>query len=179
MIRTGQFDVEVATAAVAVIASRVPNVTVHTVCKLLYFAEKMHLERYGRQFLKDTFVALDYGPVPSRTYDLIKSARGEGRHHQISEGDAALFSDRVEVRGSAVSVRREPDLEDLSVSAIKCLNDTIQRYGGWDFDALTEESHDKAWHTTRERWINGPMSLEDIARTLPDASLLVPHLTRG
>ena len=36
--------------------------------KILYFAQKEHLVKYGRGVIDDTFHALQYGPVPSFIY---------------------------------------------------------------------------------------------------------------
>ena len=177
-ISTRQFDVEAATAAVAYMATRLPRLTVHQACKLLYLAEKQHIERYGRLFLKDDFIAMPYGPVPSRVYDLMKAARGEGRHHQVTQEDVDYFAERLVVHGNSIAARCEPDLGELSESAIKCLEDVIMRYGDWDFEARTEVSHDAAWQATWDKWQNGIMSLEDIVHSLPDSAALLAHFSR-
>ncbi len=38
--------------------------------KLVYFADRYHLRRYGRPVIGDEYLAMNYGPVPSGTKDL-------------------------------------------------------------------------------------------------------------
>jgi hypothetical protein len=56
------------------IAARVKNPTLHTVFKIMYFADKLHLSNYGRFITGDTYYAMEYGPVPSAAYDMTKDA---------------------------------------------------------------------------------------------------------
>ena len=39
--------------------------------KLLYFADKYHLLKYGRQISGDSYFALPYGPIPSGALDIL------------------------------------------------------------------------------------------------------------
>lgn len=38
--------------------------------KLIYFADRYHLRRYGRPVIGDEYLAMEYGPVPSGTKDI-------------------------------------------------------------------------------------------------------------
>ena len=49
------------------------TVDMHKVFKILYFADKEHLLRFGRPVIGDVYIALKHGPVPSRLYDWIYS----------------------------------------------------------------------------------------------------------
>jgi uncharacterized phage-associated protein len=42
--------------------------------KLLFFAERYHLRKYGRPITNDEYFAMDYGPVPSGAKDLAESS---------------------------------------------------------------------------------------------------------
>ena len=44
----------------------------HELFKILYFAEKKHIAKYGSPILGDRFVAMKYGPVPSFIFDFLK-----------------------------------------------------------------------------------------------------------
>ena len=50
---------------------------IHRISKVLYFADQKHLTRYGRPIVGDTFIAMENGPVPSQTYDMVKAVRGD------------------------------------------------------------------------------------------------------
>jgi uncharacterized phage-associated protein len=69
------YDPKAALSAVLYVASRIPDPTFHKVATVLYFADRKHLERYGRLIFGDSYVATKHGPVPSGVYDLLKSAR--------------------------------------------------------------------------------------------------------
>ena len=56
--------------------------------KILYFAERQHYATYGKHLVKDTFCALERGPVPSFLYDAVKVATnsaidGSGRRRNF------------------------------------------------------------------------------------------------
>lgn len=40
------------------------------VIKLIWFSDRAHLRQYGRPILMDRYLAMKYGPVPSKTKDL-------------------------------------------------------------------------------------------------------------
>ena len=54
------------------LANEQPGIGAFHVSKVLYYADKEHLNRYGRPVLGDTYIRMEFGPVPSKTYDLIK-----------------------------------------------------------------------------------------------------------
>ncbi len=41
--------------------------------KLVYFADRYHLRKYGRMITNDNYLAMDHGPVPSTTKDIAQS----------------------------------------------------------------------------------------------------------
>ena len=67
-----QFDEKKGVEALTYVASQWPGVTAFYASKVLFFAEKAHLNTYGRPIVADTFIAMPSGPVPSTLYDFIK-----------------------------------------------------------------------------------------------------------
>ena len=49
----------------------------HKLCKILYFADQRHLSQYGRSITGDTYIAMQFGPVPSCVDDILKALRGD------------------------------------------------------------------------------------------------------
>ena len=80
-----QFDEKKGVETLTYIASRWPGVTAFFAAKVLFFAEKSHLNRYSRPIEGDTFIAMPNGPVPSTIYDFIK-----GRLVQAGDPDAIV-----------------------------------------------------------------------------------------
>ena len=172
-MRNCNFDKDAALAAILYVASKVARPTFHTLSKVLYFADKRHLEHYGRFISGDNYVAMKHGPVPSVTYDILKAVRDCG-HPAF---DAALleeFSGAMDVKSNYYIVSKvEPRLEFLSESDVECLDYAISHYGNMSFEELTHASHDEAYEATG---YNDYIDIEDIARTLEDGDVLIQHL---
>ncbi len=120
--------------------------------KTLYYADKFHLERYGRTISGDHYIAMDDGPVPSGAYDLIKLARGDKFAYdekivEVHAEDAI----RTERDGSNTLVfpRRGPHFDMLSESDIECLDEAIEKYGNMNTSRLWKIVHmEKAFSET-------------------------------
>lgn len=167
-----RFDAQKALEAILFVAHRVGDPGFHRISKILYFADREHLSQYGRLICGDSYVAMKLGPVPSRTYDILKCVRGDRERCEI-EGASDAFQVR---NGKYVKPTREADLSMLSKSDIKCLNESIKEYGDLPFDILTDVSHDQAWKSAGE---NNIIDIEQIVKTLSDSEELLAHLKEG
>ena len=67
-----KFNVKKLINALAFFAGEITDLDKLKAAKLLYFADKHHLVRYGRPILGDCYCALDAGPIPSRSLDIMK-----------------------------------------------------------------------------------------------------------
>lgn len=155
-----KFDPVKALEVILYIANRAPIPDVIHLCKIQYFADKYHLEQYGRFVCGDNYVAMKNGPVPSRTYDIIKAARN---------GEASSFA----IQGYQIVPFRDADLQVLSESDVESLDDAISKYGKLPIHTLIKVSHDAAWKSANE---NSEISVEDIAATLEDSEAIIEHL---
>ncbi len=162
-----RFNAEKAIEVLLYVAKRVPDV--YAALKILYFADKEHLAKYGRLISGDSYVAMRLGPVPSGAYDLVKNARGEGFCMADLPIQEAFTADRT-----TITPRREPNLDLLSQSDIECLDFAIRRYGHMSLGQLKRLSHrEKAYQDADE---NDFMSLEQIVLSLPDGEQLLQYL---
>jgi len=182
MLREVTFSPRKSVEAILFIANRLDGPTIHEVLKLLYFADKLHLERYGFLATGDEYVAMRFGPVASSTYDLIKAARGDkpGWYQQkfveLAQSAIDIAADR-----RTVLIKRASDQDALSDTQKECLEDAIAQYGGMDFDARTNLSHDAAW---QQAWKlaeddeigQSPIPVTQIASTLDNADEVLAHL---
>ena len=166
---TFKFDPVKAVEVVLYIATQVADPDFHRVSKLLYFADREHLARYGRFICGDSYVAMKHGPVPSGTYDILKHVRGDGLPCPVPDAQAAMRVDD----GKRIVPLREPRLDRLSASDRECLDTAIAQYGKLSFTQLTKLSHDQAWDSADE---NEFIAVEQIVATLPDADELLGHL---
>lgn len=167
------FDRAAARAAVLYVAAGVPTPTFHKVSKVFYFADRMHLERYGSFMFGDEYWALRFGPVPMNAYRDMAQVR---QHPELS-CEAGYSVATVQVNGRAAPVVRPlcpPDLDELSAATLECLDESMAQHGGQSFWELTTLSHDAAWNEAGEDEV---MSVELIAATLPNAGAVLEYLS--
>lgn len=127
----------------------------HKISKILYFADQKHLIKYGRPVIGDVYIAMPYGPVPSKCYDGFKSLSDPGRYIFPS------FIKTMSIRGNSIISCSMPDMDDLSKTDISCLNESIADNRGAGFNDLVDKSHSLAWSAASR---NGEISIIDIAK---------------
>lgn len=128
--------------------------------KILYFADRNHLGKYGRRIVKDTFCALQYGPVPSNLYDAIKIVTG--KTSRPASDAITILSDALASKDTIypnyLTNKEEADMDELSPSDIECIDQSIKENSQTPFDRLSDQSHDKAWIEAWEKKRNSPIN---------------------
>jgi uncharacterized phage-associated protein len=151
-------------SVVAYLAARRRGITKKELCKIIYFADKEHLLRYGRPITGDRYFALEQGPVPSRGLDAINAKRT----HPEDDAEVAKYG---KLRGWIFEWNGQPtDLKTLSRSDIKVLDEVFERVGelpAWQLEKLSHE--EAAWRRAEQ---NGPMHFELFFEGAPDAELI-------
>jgi uncharacterized phage-associated protein len=156
--------------AIVFIATKVREPSYHSISKVLYFADKLHLSGYGRLITGDTYIAMENGPVPSWAYDVMKAVGGR---REIRPADLRAARAAFSVEKHWLHPTREADAHYFSKSELECLEASIAEHGSKSFGELTDESHDAAWSSVEE---NAPIPLEAIASTLTNAEEVREHL---
>ena len=148
-------------SVVAYLAARRPGITKKVLCKIIYFADKEHLLRYGRPITGDHYYALEQGPVPTRGLDAINA---KNKH---PEDDAAV-AQYGRLRGWTFEWNGQPpDLKALSKSDIKVLDEVFGRIGhlaAWELEELSHR--EAAWARAVQ---DGPMDFALFFEDAPDA----------
>lgn len=121
----------------------------YRIYKSLYFANKEHLNRYGRVITSDTFFALPLGPVPTKLANVLDFVQ-RGKALRIVDKDLflPLIASIAHCGFDAenyFTANELPDMDELSGSDIECLNIGLSKCIEQDFGKIKEESHDKAW----------------------------------
>jgi uncharacterized phage-associated protein len=109
----------------------------YSLLKILYFAEQNHLAKYGRPITGDNIVAMDFGPVPSISYDEIKYSKINPHFFEITQENI-------------VKAKQAANEDLLSETDIECLNESIEDNKHLSFGDLKLKSHDAAYHWTLE-----------------------------
>lgn len=133
----------------------------HKTFKILYFADQKHLIKYARPITGDTYVKMQYGPVPS----FIKNI--------IDENIVGLEEIVAKYHSFFLKPLKEPDLNHLSESDLECLREAIDENKNLTFDELTQKSHDPAY--TKSSWTIGYI---DMAKALHANDDLLEYLNQ-
>ena len=149
-----RFDENKTINAVLYIAKKLRRKDIHKIFKVLYFADREHLSKYGRPISGDVYIAMNDGPVPSKLYDILKSVRGD------SYFSGEEFKQYLRFVGSdIIKPETEPKLDVLSRTDIEHLDESIELYGHLSWHEVREKSHDYAWNKTPR---NDRISFENI-----------------
>lgn len=159
------------------IGNRIKNPTILKICKILYFADLDHLQRFGRFISRDNYVAMKHGPVPSMSYNILKEARKFGTYNEDFKIQDA----------KKLALIREADLDEFSESDVESLDYAINKFGKCSVGNLVDISHDQAWNkVTKSGQIFDddsapnmmPLALESIIEMMPNSEELRLHLIR-
>jgi uncharacterized phage-associated protein len=169
------FDPEKATEALLFVAERLESKDMHRISKVLYFADREHLAKYGRPVTCDTYIKMEYGPVPSNIYNTVKDVRdGRDRHYTNTLGKVCSCSEAFAAKESKITPLRSADLDFLSQTDVEELEASVNTYGKLSFDELTSLSHGAAWE---EATPNRPISMESILREAGESEDSIDYIT--
>jgi uncharacterized phage-associated protein len=127
----------------------VRNLTKLKAAKLLFFADKYHLLKYGRPVVGDRYVCMNYGPVPSEALSLMNDAlspvevedpaRDEFRNHLriIDRG----FWGKLDFPHFAA--RGATNREVFSPSDFEALDFVVREYGPKSARVLVDLTHEE------------------------------------
>lgn len=124
------------------------SLDLHTVLKICYFADREHLNAYGRPIFGACYRAMRYGPVPIEIYEMLK-----GEPLWLAE----IGADRVpwQLRGYRVcrADNAEPDRRVLSRSDLDALEKAFTFCRRMTFDERTAASHGPDWQKAELGWM--------------------------
>jgi hypothetical protein len=124
--------------------------------KIIYFAQKEYLAKYGKVLCPDTFKARTFGPVPALSDKVIKLVELEDDDIN-SYPDLKSFYKSIRVQNQMVYALKKPDMDYLSKKECQYL-DKWYNYCK-DKDSMTElspESHDEAYERAYARYKEDP-----------------------
>ncbi|MHB1591875.1 MAG: Panacea domain-containing protein [Sulfuricella sp.] len=171
-IHIKHFDRDKALEVILFIAKSLQGAaTFHSISKMLYLSDKLHLQEYGRLICGDRYIAMEYGPVPSAIYDMMKVAN---KRATIDVDWDEIIQDAMGVaHGRNVVPNRDCNMDMLSESELECIQQTISEFGGMSFGQLVDITHDSAWNAVEE---NETISVDAIVATLPNAAEVAGYL---
>lgn len=166
-----RFDQRKALHALLYVVQHIPKpANAYNALKCLYYADREHLQEYGRQIYGETFYALEHGPVPSAAYEIVKYTAGRAKWDlKFPEALELLAVDDV-----YLGARGGPATDLLSRSDMACLLQAARKYGTMPFGKLKKLSHQgKAFENADP---NGEMKLADLIDELRGSKAIASHL---
>ena len=138
-------------ALMQLLCERIPDLDKLRAVKLLYFIDRECLLSDGAPVLGDRYIAMEFGPVPSRSYDLLKAVE----NNEITDSSIHIKSPgRYPKYGSTTP----PDLKWFSDFEIEVIENIISKYGHLSGIRLSDISHKhKAWTESHR---NAPVDYE-------------------
>lgn len=135
-----RFAARKALAAVGWMLRQQDRLDFHTILKACYFADKEHLNRYGRPVFGARYRAMTYGPVPLEIYEMLKA-----EPYWLAE----LERDRYPWEPTGYRVHRltdEPQEEDhVSESDWQAIRAGFEKARGMTFNQRTAATHGPDW----------------------------------
>ena len=126
-------------------AQDLPELTKGKLCKLIFLADRAHVLRYSRPITGDVMTAMQHGPVPSYTKNVLdRFESGIADSETASLGQYFKLDRNYQYpRYAFVSMA---DLSSLSKSDLKVLKDVVRDYGEKTFTELRALTHEfSAW----------------------------------
>ena len=137
------------------------SINKYNLMKILFEADKHHMQKYIRPVTGDRYIKMKKGTVPVETLSIIN---GRGREFKkcIEEAEIKKLPFKLIKEGSKhfVVSKEEAYRGCLSKSDINALNQGIKEYGGLKPDEVEEKNHkEKCWLDTPD---NKQINYEDI-----------------
>ena len=115
------------------------SINLYNAMKILFEADKYHLNKYTRPVTGDRYIAMEYGTVPNWIYGATKLA-----------GNSLGFSRNVNMLENTPG--RVPDRYLFSESDEEALEHGFNEYASLDFNQVRDKNHEeRAWIRARNR----------------------------
>ena len=144
-----------------------PASDLHTVLKACYFADKAHLNKYGRPIFGATYRAMRFGPVPVEIYEMAK-----GEPIWLAELNANHYPWRLDGFRLSLTENAEPDLDVLSEFDLEELQLAFAQSRLMNFNERTAATHGPDWQAADL----GYMRYEDMIDESPRKPEMVEYL---
>jgi uncharacterized phage-associated protein len=138
-----------------------PGIDLYHIVKCAYYADKRHLNRYGRPIAGDSYEADEYGPLGRCIYGVLRGSPIE----ILALGGNGNLPIAVDRDDYVVTASRGPNTRRLSDSEVEALGWAVENYADLSFDELVELSHREEAYRKAE---GGLMHYEDMLDPVPD-----------
>ncbi|MBP1681045.1 MAG: hypothetical protein H6Q35_1384 [Proteobacteria bacterium] len=148
------YDVKkIANAIIYFIDNNVCSLGATKLMKLCFYADKYHLEEYGKPIFNHTYTKLDKGPVPTWLYSIIRTSISGDNDYDFSE-EVNVFNQYVNVaieesgkyKQHIFIKKMDFDKQFFSKSQLAILDQVISEFKLDTATEISEKSHQtNAW----------------------------------
>lgn len=136
------------------------DIDLYHIAKVIFYAEKQHINQYGRPIIGDKYICGKDGPFPSKIRDLIQNTV------YLSGKDLEEISRAFKVSKDEypkVNALRDPDMDVFSESDIECILESFKKYGHMSFAELRKLTHDELcyYQSMRDQEIDYSLLIDD------------------
>lgn len=110
------------------ILNKKPGIHIYNIMKVVFEAERYHLNNYASPIYGDSYEAWKYGTVPTFMY------------HLANIRDNVLYF-RSDCDSNALRTNTKPDMDVFSATEIEALEHGFSEYGNLGFQAALEKNH--------------------------------------
>lgn len=103
--------------------------------KLIYFADRYHIRKYGRPIINDAYLAMPLGAVGSSTKDIVDSSRF------LAEDECSYAKGFFHTAGNSVTSIADIDSDVFSKSDIEALDFSYNAFGNYKASYLVNICH--------------------------------------
>lgn len=139
----------------------------HALLKACYFADKEHLNKYGRPIFGATYQAMKYGPVPLEIYEMAK-----GEPIWLAEMEEDQYPWQLNGYRLCMTPNARPNMDVLSETDLECLGLGFNQSVSMNFDARTAATHGRDWQAANL----GLMRYEDMFDETPSNAERIDYL---
>lgn len=125
------------------------NIDLYHIGKIIFYAEKQHINKYARPIIGDNHICGKDGPFPSKIRDLLQN-----RDVYLNSEDQENINKSVTISGDKypqISPLREPDMDLFSESDIECLIEAFKKYSHLSFKELRKLTHNELCYNNSVR----------------------------
>lgn len=137
------------------------SIKVLKLAKLLYLADREHLNRYDMPILFDQFVSMDHGPVTSTTLDYVNGYQEDRANWDTFVTDRARYA-----VGLASPGIKADDLDELSDAELNTLQAVWAQFGPMDRYTVRDWTHEHCGEWEDPNGSSTPIPYERVLKFL-------------
>lgn len=138
---------------------------VYSIVKTAYYAQQLHFVKWALPIYEDRIAALQFGPVPSDIYNILRLARGEEKERCfLQKNGLDIVAEAIDFDNENFIAKEEADIRYLSRSAIGCLDEAIAKVARMNFGDIVKETHGAEWNRAYHDSTSKVMNDLNIAR---------------